>query len=114
MQPIHTEPKYKNKAEEAYAGYLHLLKCGKVILDYHYEDVKLRLGEGTFFTPDFLVIYKDRFEFHEVKGFMREAARVRINTAASLYPWAKFLVVKSEGKKKGWAWTEVGNGREEG
>lgn len=54
---------------------------------------KLRLADGAHFTPDFRVVTVDGYvEFHETKGFMREAARVRLLVAAELHPYAFFLV----------------------
>ena len=92
-------PKYKNRTEEKYASNLHLrLTCGE-IHSYSYESIRLRIGgtakRGIYFTPDFLVILADgSIEFHEVKGFWREAAKVRINVAAEKFPYFKFRAVK--------------------
>lgn len=39
-------------------------------------------------------------EFHEVKGFMRDDARVKFKVAAALYPWFEWVLVVRDGK--GW------------
>jgi len=60
-----------------------------------FESIKLRLADRTWYTPDFLVVWVDgRMEFHEVKGFMRDDAAVKLKVAAELYPWAKFILAK--------------------
>lgn len=95
-----------NKTETAYARQLQLLVLDGEVQRWLFEPIRLRLGEGAWYTPDFLVVFPDGFlEFHEVKGFWREAALVRIKTAASLYPEFKFIVAKLiEGQ---WVLSEV-------
>lgn len=83
-----------NKTERDYADHLYGLQLAKEIISYEFEGVKLRLGKGAWYTPDFLVVTPERFELHEVKGFWREAARVRIKTAAAKHPYFKFIVIK--------------------
>jgi hypothetical protein len=70
--------------------------------------MKLQLGRGAWYTPDFAVLNLDRtFEFFEVKGFWREAARVRIKVAASKYPFFTFTAVKKD-KDVGWIYEIIG------
>lgn len=88
-----------NKLEQAWANELELAKRAGEVLDYRYEAVKLRLADKTFYTPDFMVIQKDgTIRFDETKGFMREAARVRLNVAVDCYPQFRFRLIQ---KKKG-------------
>lgn len=90
----------RNKTELAYEQYLELLKKAGEILWWKYEGLKFRLGEGAYFTPDFVVMNKEGYlEAHEVKGFWREAARVRIKAAAEMYP-IRFIAVTKNGQ--GW------------
>ena len=86
-------PPRMNKTEAAYAGQLELLKRLGEIVDYRFEAVKLRLAEKTFYTPDFLVTTVDEIQFHEVKGFWRDDARVKIKVAAAQYPEFAFCAV---------------------
>jgi len=83
-----------NKTEQAYANHLELLRRGGEVVDYAFERCNLRLADNTYYRPDFLVVYEDRFEFHEVKGFWRDDARVKIKVAAEQNPWFRFVVVK--------------------
>lgn len=86
-----------NRTEEAYAFYLEQRKRANLIMWFKFEGIKLRLGAGAYFTPDFFVMNADGgLEVHEVKGFWREAARVRIKTAAEMYPF-RFIAVKKNG-----------------
>ena len=91
---------YRNKTEEAYAKKLELATaCGEVAW-WAYEGISVKLAEGAHYRCDFAVMLPDgTFEFHEVKGFWREAARVRIKVASSLYPF-RFIAVKKN--KAGW------------
>jgi hypothetical protein len=58
------------------------------------------LGDDTRYTPDFMVIKNDgTIEFHEVKGFMRPAARVKIKVAARMFPWFRWYICWASGKE---------------
>ena len=90
-------PKFKSKLEAGYYAHLQKLQRAGEILDFGYEVEKLRLADGAWYTPDFRVVRLDRtIEFHETKGFMREAARVRLLVAADRHPY-RFLLVKKVG-----------------
>lgn len=91
--------RYRSKLEERY--HAHLLaevKQGR-LERVDYEPVRLRLAEGCWYTPDFRVIRDGKTEFHETKGYMREAARVRLRVAAELHPYT-FYLVRADGA--GW------------
>jgi len=92
--------------ERRYADELYRLQLAGEIIAYEFEPVKLRLAKNTFYTPDFLVVCPEHFEFHEVKGFVRDDAMVKIKVAARLYPWFRFVLVKSD-RRKGWTRREV-------
>lgn len=78
---------------------LELAKRAGQIVDYRYEPFALKLAKLTTYTPDFLVIYSDRFELHEVKGFWQDDARVKIKVAAERFPWFRFLAIQKETQK---------------
>jgi hypothetical protein len=107
-------PKFDSKLEQLY--WLHLqqrLRDGEIRrVDHHVE--KLFLGEEAWYTPDFRVIATDgTVEFHETKGFMREAARVRLHVAATGHPY-RFYLVKNKGSARTpqWEITRVGSGQD--
>lgn len=91
---------YKNNTEAAYAMHLKILKeCGEIKW-FLYEGINLKLAEGAHYRCDFAVMLaNNELEFHEVKGFWREAAKVRIKVASSLFPF-RFIAVKKT--KGGW------------
>jgi hypothetical protein len=83
-----------NKTEAAYAQHLEMLKRAGEVLWWRFQPMRLRLADGSYFKPDFGLLDRNcLFEFHETKGFWREAARVRIKVAASLFPF-KFIAIK--------------------
>ena len=68
--------------------YAESLRASPDVLLWQYESVKLRLADSTFYTPDFLVVTNEGFvELHEVKGFWRDDARVKIKVAAATFPF---------------------------
>lgn len=92
-----------NKTEAAYSDHLeYLKKCGDVIA-FYFEAIKFRLAEKTWYTPDFMVIRADSgfIEFHEVKGFWRDDARVKFKVAVEMFPLFLWVVVKKT--KGGWS-----------
>lgn len=61
------------------------------------QEITLRLGWDTRYTPDFnCVTDTNTVQFFEVKGFMRDDARVKLYTAAAKFPWFWFWLVKWE------------------
>lgn len=92
-----------NKTEAAYDAHLWGLR-GRTIVWHKFEAVKLRLADTTFYSPDFAVqTISGQIEMHEVKGFWRDDARVKIKVAAALYPF-RFLAVTRE--KSDWKFEE--------
>lgn len=99
------KPDGMNKLEAEYAQHLELLKHAGEILWWRYEAIRLRLADGSWFRPDFFVLTKDcHLEVRETKGFMREAANVRLKVAAGIFPF-RFVLVRRI--KNGWEETEV-------
>lgn len=91
----------RNKTEAAYEEVLKNRQRAGEILWYRFEGLKLRLADKTFYTPDFAVMLDNGFmECHEVKGFWRDDAKVKIKVASEMYPF-KFIAVKKV--RGGWA-----------
>lgn len=98
-------PGEMNRTEQAYAAYLDVLKNVGEIAWYAYEPVKLRLARLTSYSPDFMVMLPDgELQFHEVKGFMREDAAVKLKISAEFFPFRFFLIRKNG---SGWDITEI-------
>ena len=93
-----------NKTEAAYASRLEILKTSGQIAWYRFEGIKLRLANGTFYTPDFAVMLASgEMEIHEVKGYWQDDAKVKIKIAAEMYPF-RFIAVRVKAKKDGGGW----------
>ncbi|MCR4302440.1 MAG: DUF1064 domain-containing protein [Sulfuricaulis sp.] len=94
-----TGPKFKSKAEARYAQILESQQRAGQIRSWRYEAMTLVLAEGVRYTPDFLVVENtSRMTLIEVKGFMREAARVRLRVAVEMYPaFGWFLIWAKQG-----------------
>jgi len=103
MRPLEQQQKM-NKTEARYAQQLELRKRAGEIVDYKFEPFRLILANNTSYCPDFLVVRKDHFEIHEVKGFWRDDARVKIKVAARQFPWFAFIAIQY--KKKEWHYEE--------
>lgn len=108
MRPrIRHTPGEMNKTEAEYAARLHVLKLAGEIVDFRFEPMTLvltKINRGVRYTPDFLVIFEDHFEFHEVKGFWEEDARRVMKVAAEMFPWFEFVAVRKLPKKDGGGW----------
>lgn len=89
-----------NKTEAAYSELLEHRKIAGEIQDYRFEPFKLILCHNIpglrnemSYKPDFLVVFSDSFELHEIKGYWREDARLKIKMAAEKFPWFRFVGV---------------------
>jgi len=85
----------KNRMNGTEHLYSQLLDCSSEVAIWKFETIKLRLADRTWYTPDFFVIKTDAScEFHEVKGFWRDDARVKIKVAAELFPMFRFIAIQ--------------------
>ena len=108
IEPVEDAPKKRlrqsasglNKTEAAYLEVLKEDHPGAAVLS---QSITLRLANGVRYTPDFVVAGGDVAGVcaHEVKGFMRDDAAVKLKVAASLYPWIRFFLVS---RAKGGMW----------
>ena len=91
---------YRSKWEEEYASILELRRTAGEIKAVAYEAIKLRLANGCYYVPDFLVITNTgEVELHEVKGFFRDKAKVKVKVAVDRFPWWTFFIVRKENRK---------------
>lgn len=88
------KPEYDSKFEAAYAQNLIYRQLAGEIILWRSHPLKFRLAKRTWFTPDFLVITEQGLEVHEVKGFMRDDANVKLKTCAEMYPWFRWFLVR--------------------
>ena len=99
-----SKPGVMNKTEAVYEGLLRIRQIEGAVLWYAYEAITFKLAKDTRYTPDFVVMLQDgSFECHEVKGFWRDDAKVKIKVAAAMFP-IKFIAVKALPKKAGGGW----------
>lgn len=98
-----------NKTEAKYALLLEARKQAGEICFWRYEQIKFRLADKTWYTPDFYIMLADgTIEIHETKGFMQDDANVKIKTVAELFPELLFVLVKWE--KGGWTFKKYRRG----
>jgi hypothetical protein len=89
-----------NGWETKYAKILEQQRRAGVIAWWRFESMRFKLANGAWFKPDFAVVQNDgKLELYEVKGYWREAAKLRIKVAADQFPFT-FVVVKKAGS--GW------------
>lgn len=82
-----------NKTERAFLAYLKTQDYRTI----HVQEITLKLGWDTRYTPDFATIdAENRVTLWEVKGFMRDDARVKLFAAASKYRQWHFMLVRRE------------------
>lgn len=94
---------YKSKMERLFAWELQeQLKAGEIDW-WAFESITLVIvdvdGKRCRYTPDFVVSQRQAgpfLIFYEVKGFLREAARIRFLAARERYPFWKFIMIRHE------------------
>lgn len=95
-----TDEQRLNKTERAY-----LLRLRSLYSYVGIQNVTLKLGDDCRYTPDFSVLDGGRFVFHEVKGFMRDDALVKLKVAARQFPMFPFVLARKNGS--GWNITQI-------
>ena len=92
------------KDEERYAAFLADRQHAGEVRWFKFEAIKLRLADGSWYIPDFLVMLADAtLEVHEVKGHWQDDARVKIKVAQDLFPF-RFIAVKTVPASRGGGW----------
>lgn len=105
VRPVNVDQgDYDSQDEREYAAYLRVLQAAGHIVRFRVKPLRFRLAKKTWYTPDFEVITHDCIEFHEVKGFMREAGRLRYRTAADLNPEFRWFLVRKGKPRDGMHW----------
>ena len=99
-----TQPEM-NGTEAKYAWILEGRRLAGEIQRYEFEKITLKLGADCRYTPDFYVVNREgEIEFHEVKGFFRDDAKVKIKVAAENFPFRFYLARLVKG---GWDIEEI-------
>lgn len=87
-----------NKWESQFAQTLEARKQAGELIWWAFEPIRIRLADGAFYRPDFVTVDRQgRTEIYEVKGHMREAARVRLKVAVEKLPYQFYIVRKHKG-----------------
>ena len=130
MLPIIDRGTGMNKTETRYSEYLNMLKSLTLdvtdsngefekVLGWKFEPIGLKLAqEKCFYYPDFLVVFPDRFECHEVKAFnkkagkplMKDDALVKIKVASSEFHWFRFKITWYN-PNMSWCYREIKGGK---
>jgi len=103
-QPRHKEPKM-NKTEARYLQHIIMpdIHSG-LISKWRFEEIKFRLGKACYYTPDFLIVYRNSIEIHEIKGgHIREDALVKFKAASERFPFFIWKMIQW----KGGTWTVI-------
>lgn len=101
IQPSTDEAKL-NKTERAY---LNLLRAqGYPWIGV--QNITLKLGDDCRYSPDFWTIGPNgELMAHEVKGFFRDDAKVKLKVAARMFTWIRFILIQRKAGQ--WIETEV-------
>lgn len=96
---------YRSQLEADYAQRLELQRIAGEVLAWTHEGIRLALGGGAWYKPDFLIVGADcELTIAETKGeFAREASLVRIKVAAARFSYLRFVMVR---RSKEGEWTE--------
>jgi len=95
-----------NKTERRYADRLELLQFNGDVASWQFEELKLRLANGCWYTPDFVVVLHDlRIEMIDVKAGLptgkplcKDDALVKIKCAAQQHPYRFVMTWEHQGR----------------
>jgi len=97
-----TDEQKLNKTEKAYLNQLRSRGLSWIGI----QNITLKLADDTRYSPDFFYVHQGQIHAHEVKGFFRDDAKVKIKVAARQFPWIRFTLV-FKGKGSAWDYREV-------
>jgi len=98
------KPGEMNGTERKMADFLDAKKQAGEVLAYWFEQYTFKLAKDTRYTPDFAVMLANyELQFWEVKGFWRDDAKVKIKTAAAMFPH-QFIGCRLRPNKRGGGW----------
>jgi hypothetical protein len=81
--------KAKGKPNATEAEFLLQLKADYPQLDFLFEEVKLRIDDGCWYTPDYFC--PEMATFYEVKGpHIWDDSKVKFKAARRIHAWARF------------------------
>ncbi len=90
-------PKFKSKWEERFAQLLDIRQKAGEIKSWVYEGIHLRLPGDVMYRIDFVVQRWDgACEAVEIKGRMREPARIKLRQAVERYPLFDWYLVRGD------------------
>lgn len=89
---------FRSRWEVNYACYLHVLRRAGHILKWEYEPETFwfdRIKRGTNnYTPDFRLTFPDgKIEYHEIKGWMDDRSRTKLNRMRIYHPDVKLVLI---------------------
>lgn len=102
INPTKDEAKL-NKTEAAFLAHLRATGWPWVGI----QSMTLKLGDDCRYTPDFQTFRENHLVMWEVKGFWRDDARVKIKTAARMFPFLHFMAVSRRGRASDWAIEDI-------
>lgn len=96
-----------NETEKRYADRLDQEIAAGTVARWRFGELKFRLADGTWYTPDFCVQRPDgTLELHETKGaHVWDDSRVKAKVAAEQYREFRWFWCVSSSKKEGWTWS---------
>lgn len=88
---------FRSSWEANYARYLNHLQANGEIREWRYEcqrfDFPYKRGNNSY-MPDFRIVFPDgHHEWHEIKGWMDDASRVKLKRFGRFYPDEKLVLV---------------------
>lgn len=94
---------FRSGWEVVYARYLEWLVQKKEITKWQYEEDtfwfdKIKRGVRSY-TPDFKVFSGDKFEYHEVKGYMDSKSKTKMNRMRIYHPEVKMVLIDKHSYK---------------
>jgi len=91
------KPGSANSTERKFSNQLETARRKGEIQGWKFEAISLKLGEKTWYFPDFLVIDNhERIHIVEIKGFLRDDSAAKFKIAASNFPEMHFHMFKNQ------------------
>jgi hypothetical protein len=104
MQAVAKGSSPRGEMNDTERRWARLLEESEHVAAWKYEEEGYRYGANdSTHWPDFWVMREDgRIEIHEIKGYVKDAGRLRFLSCADRHPEYRWVMVVQKGKRQPW------------
>lgn len=97
----------RNQPNRLEQDFLNYIRNQPGVVSVRFNSITLVLANNVRYTPDVWVVMENgEAVFYEIKGFMRDDARIKLSVAAQQYQEFQFVLVTRQRVRDPWVFTK--------